>query len=286
MRFGLIANLNRPGAAAAITRLLDWAVAAKHEIVADAVLRGSIDPRAAFADRAVLPAQIDLLISMGGDGTLLSAARSVGKSGVPMLGINLGSLGFLTQVPSDQFLEPLEAITRGGCQTEDRLMLQAAVDGQLLTETALNDIVINNGEVSRVVKVSLTIDQQPVAGFSGDGVILATPTGSTAYSLAVGGPVVHPRVAAMIISPISPFSLTMRPMVIPADASISLQLDSAGRSALLTLDGQIGYPLQDRQTITVSRSAHTARFVVFPTSSYYRVLTSKLNWGLSPRGEG
>ena len=284
MRFGLIANLKRVGAKEAIRSSIAWAKTNKHELTLCDELAGEFPEYPRLCPRSQLATQVDMLVSMGGDGTLLASARSVGAVGTPLLGINLGSLGFLTQQTPQQLISALDAVVAGDYKIEERMLLKAEVQGdnQPSTPFALNDVVIDNGPVSRVLDINLKVNGEDVVTYVADGLILATPTGSTAYSLAVGGPIVTPGMDAIIAAPIAAFSLTTRPMIFSGDDVLEAIVGTEGRPAILTLDGQVNVELKDHQMVRISRADFRARFVVFAENSYYKLLRSKLSWGLPP----
>jgi len=284
MRFGLIANLHRVGAQSAISSFIEWIKKRDQQaVLCDDLKRMNQDtfPR---LPRNRLAGEVDVLVAMGGDGTLLATVRSVGAAGTPILGINLGSLGFLTQQTPDELVAALDAILNKEYRIEERILLQAAISGRppLAEACALNDIVLDNGPVSRVLNISLRVNGEDVVTYVADGLIIATPTGSTAYNLAVGGPIVSPRMDAMIASPISPFSLTTRPMIIPGEDRLELSVVSRDRTAMLTLDGQVQFKLSPSETVLISRAGFRCRLVVFPQNSYYKLLKNKLHWGVTP----
>jgi NAD+ kinase len=285
MRFGLIANLRRQGAPEAIHRFINWTSQNGNELILCDELAGAAPGFSKLMPRAELVANVDVIVAMGGDGTILSVARSVGSLGTPLLGINLGSLGFLTQQAPGRLTHALDSIVAGNYRIEERMMLKAKLEGRnpLPHPYALNDIVLDNGPVSRVLDIDLYINSEKVVTYISDGLIIATPTGSTAYNLAVGGPIVHPAMDAMIASPISPFSLTTRPMILPGDDILELSVSTHDRRAMLTLDGQVGVELHDSEKVVISRAEFRSRFVVFPENSYFQTLRSKLNWGVPPK---
>lgn len=284
MRFGLIANLQRTGAHNAISSFTRWIAECGQEAVLCDELEGAESDKLPRLPRKQLAGAVDVLVAMGGDGTLLATVRAVGDSTTPILGINLGSLGFLTQQTPDELPSALDAILRGEYRIEERMLLHTAVSGRppLPEAYALNDIVVDNGPVSRVLDISLKINGEDVVTYVADGLIISTPTGSTAYNLAVGGPIVSPRMDAMIASPISPFSLTTRPMIIPGDDRLELSVVSRDRTAMLTLDGQVQVKLSLSETVTITRAGFRSRLVVFPQNSYYKLLKGKLHWGVTP----
>lgn len=284
MKFGLVANLKRIGAVETVHSCIAWARHAKQDILLAEDLRDVVEGKNVFLPERELARQVDVIVSMGGDGTLLATARAVGHIGTPILGINLGSLGFLTQQTPQQLIPALEAIVAKKYQLDERMLLHAEVDGSetLPSSFALNDIVINNGPVSRLLDISLEVNGERVVTYKSDGLVIATPTGSTAYNLAVGGPIMHPSMDAIIVAPISPFSLNTRPMIFRPDDRLEFQILSEEREASLTLDGQVMITLQYPERVWLSRADFRARFVVFPESSYYHLLKTKLNWGVHP----
>jgi NAD+ kinase len=223
------------------------------------------------------------LLSFGGDGTLLSLARRVGRREKPIIGVNTGGLGFLTSISLDEVPSALTRLRAGEYALETRMMLHVAVRrrGRLVKHfTALNDMVINRGQLSRLMSITVATRTEPINTYFADGLIIASPTGSTAYSLSAGGPVVHPRTQVFIIAPICPHSLTERPMIVPSDESLVVTSDGKGARSILTIDGQVGYPLSPQDMVVVSRERFAARLVVFPGYSFYGILRSKLHWGV------
>jgi NAD+ kinase len=241
---------------------------------------------ATIADTA-LSKQIDLIISIGGDGTLLTAARRVAGEAVPILGVNLGRLGFLTDISPDQTIAAVNAILRGDYVAEDRLLLQASLNGEQAPRSmlALNDIVLQKGASGRMFDFHTVIGGTFVNTHSGDGLIVATPTGSTAYALSCGGPIVQPSVAALVMVPICPHSLSDRPLVIPASSEIEISLaDHDDGPAYVTCDGEEFGRMEANHTLSI-RAADETVTLLHPTDySYYELLRSKLNWGKASRG--
>ncbi|HEX8926613.1 MAG TPA: NAD(+)/NADH kinase [Terriglobales bacterium] len=224
--------------------------------------------------------QPDFALVLGGDGTLLSAARAVSKSGVPILAVNLGSLGFLTEVKLSDMYEALEAVDDGRCPVEDRAVLECSLyrGGQLVgSYCALNDIVMKSSQV-RLIHFSLHVNEELAVGYKADGIIIATPTGSTAYSLAAGGPVVMPQVDAIIITPVCPHSFTNRPMVVQDNASIIVEVQSGSDKGVLSIDGQVGEPVGHGDRIECRRAAHNVKLLRTKTT-FFDILRTKLNWG-------
>ena len=235
--------------------------------------------RRAPASRPGLP---DLYVVIGGDGTLLSVVRTMGSRPRPILGVNLGGLGFLTETGREELPEVLRQVLAGRYTLERRMRLQVDLvrsGRSLLRQTVLNDVVINKSALARIVDLALTIDRQFVTVCRADGLIVSTPTGSTAYSLSAGGPLIHPALEALLIAPICPHTLTMRPLVLPPGSRVEIALKTGDSEVYLTLDGQIGHPLRAGDTIRVHRSQAPALMVRSERKSYFDVLRHKLRWG-------
>jgi len=248
--------------------------------------RGATVVIAAADDRVQATTQVDVLIAFGGDGTLLAAASAVVQSGVdiPVLGVHLGHLGFLTEVRRPELLDALAAVLEGRTWTETRLLLDGRVerDGAVAaTRLALNDIVITRGRLSRMIALDVAIDGEHVCHVRADGLIVATATGSTAYNLSAGGPVMHPAVDAVLLTPIAPHTLTSRPIVLPASADIVLRptLDGPPADVVATFDGQHGEPLQPGDVVTIRRADRVLRLLRTTTRTHFEMLRDKLNWG-------
>lgn len=222
--------------------------------------------------------QADLIIVLGGDGTLLSIARQAVDAQVPVAGFNLGTLGFLTALKKEALEEGLGHILAGRAEVSRRKLLQ--VDFQGRTYAALNDVVVNKGTIARIVKLLLKIDGGTVAEVKGDGIIIATPTGSTAYSISAGGPIVSPEVNGIIITSICPHSLTFRPLVVPDSAAISVQLLTPHMDTFLTIDGQTAMALLFEETVAIRLFPKELMLFSVPGTSYFKLLYEKLNWGL------
>ncbi|MEW5797297.1 MAG: NAD(+)/NADH kinase [Candidatus Zixiibacteriota bacterium] len=284
MQFGLVANLKRPGAAEAIDSFIRWSHEHHEHLTLSEELRQSAADYPHFAPASELPDLVDVIVAMGGDGTILATARSVGSLGTPILGINLGSLGFLTQQTPGELVAALNDIVAGRFKIEERILLKAGIAGRppLAMPYALNDIVLDHGGTTRVLDINLRINDEDVVSYMADGLIIATPTGSTAYNLAVGGPIVCPNMDAMIASPIAAFSLTTRPMILCGRDQLEMSITTPGRKAQLTLDGQVNIDVREGEKVTVERADFNARFVVFPENSFYKLLRRKLHWGVSP----
>lgn len=229
-----------------------------------------------------IPSLADLIVVLGGDGTLISVARLVGERGVPILGINLGSLGFLTEIPVSGLYGALESCLFGDCRISQRMMLNVTLfrSGQEVgSYQALNDAVINKGAPAKIITLDASVDGSFLATFKADGLIIASPTGSTGYSLSANGPIVDPTIDCLLITPICSHSLTNRPIVVSADTAITIILNSQIENVMLTLDGQVGVPLEFGDEIRVSRARYRTRLILSEDTDYFTVLRTKLKWG-------
>jgi NAD+ kinase len=229
-----------------------------------------------------IPPIADMIVVLGGDGTLISVARKVGERQVPIMGVNLGSLGFLTEITLDGLYPALESYLRGDYKLSERMMLKVTLlrDGkEVCSHEALNDIVINKGAPAKIITLDAFVNCSFLATFKADGLILASPTGSTGYSLSATGPIIDPSVDCMLITPICPHTLTNRPLVVGAERTITVTLDSRMENVMLTIDGQVGVDLQYRDVITVRRAEHRTRLVMSADTDYFEVLRNKLLWG-------
>jgi NAD+ kinase len=226
--------------------------------------------------------QAELVVVLGGDGTLISVARMIGEKSLPIFGVNLGSLGFLTEITLDELYPALESCLKGDYSISERMMLSVIVerDGDLISENrVLNDVVINKGALARIIDLETTVDEDYLTTFKGDGVIVSTPTGSTGYSLSANGPILHPELDCFVISPICPHTLTNRPLVVGGDANIRVELKCINEDVCLTLDGQVGMKLECGDLIRISRSKLKARLIISNSRDYFEILRTKLKWG-------
>jgi NAD+ kinase len=266
---------------AVVPPLLAWFDERKIETLVDKETQECIGAGISGLPRESLGEKIDLLMVLGGDGTLLSAARALHSHNVPILAVNLGALGFLTSVTLDELYPVLEQLLAGKHRTSDRMMLEAAIcrsgtDGE--PHNALNDAVVNKSAMARMLDFDVYIDKNHVGRYRADGLIVATPTGSTAYSLAAGGPIVHPDLDALVITPICPHMLTNRPLVISGSARVEVDFSAAEEPVYLTLDGQIGIQLGPNDRLGVTKSASKVKLVRPMDKSYFEILRSKLRW--------
>jgi NAD+ kinase len=232
--------------------------------------------------RAATARAADLYIVIGGDGTLLSVARSIASRPRPILGVNLGGLGFLTETGLEEIDAVLEDVLHGRYVLERRMSLEVALvrrGARIARRSALNDVVITKSALARIIDLGLSIDRQHVTTYKADGLIVSTPTGSTAYSLSAGGPIIHPEMAALLIAPICPHTLSMRPLVVPESSRVEVTLHTGESEVYLTLDGQVGHPLRAGDRVRVRRSPSPVLMLRSGRKSYYEVLRHKLHWG-------
>ena len=230
---------------------------------------------------AVAPPDLFCVFVLGGDGTFLSAVRWIGNNSTPVLGVKFGEVGFLADTTESRLTKAAEAVLDGAFKTVSRMRLQVTVlrgDTEFTRKTILNDVVINRGALARLAHVQTHIDDQFLTEYRADGLIIATPTGSTAYSLAAGGPIVHPAVDSILLAPICPFTLTNRPLIVPADVCIKLKLARGASDIFLTFDGQAGLEIDERDTIVVRKDKHPVHMIILPGHTYYDVLKTKLRW--------
>lgn len=283
-RIGLVGHEGYEGLDAALGTVRRFAERHDVQISAEETLLGMI-PEA----EPLQPSKVDVLMTFGGDGTLLRGARLVAPYHTPVLGVNLGYLGFLTSVAPDELGDGLERLRDGSYWLDDRITLEARVehDGEDSEPyTALNDAVLHKGGFARVVRLSVFVDsdEQEVGTYSADGIIVATPTGSTAYSLSAGGPIVVPSVDCILATPISPHTLAVRPLVVPASTSITIEVRSPSSEMILTIDGQEGAALRPGDRLSVRRGEALVRLIRLPGQSFFDTLRRKLHWG--GQGEG
>ncbi|MCK4495200.1 MAG: NAD(+)/NADH kinase [Candidatus Aminicenantes bacterium] len=228
--------------------------------------------------RENIPEKVDFVIVLGGDGTLLSIAHLAAQKNVPVLGVNLGSLGFLTEVPLEEMFLALDSYLGGNDRiVSNRRMLEAVAKGKVYY--CLNDVVINKGALARMIQCAIWIDEKAIATVRADGIIISTPTGSTAYSLSAGGPIIQPYIPALIIAPICPHTLSFRPMVISLKSRVKIQLLTAGEEVFLTLDGQRGDLLKKKEVVEIKSSNLELSLISSPKRNYFDLLKEKLGWG-------
>jgi len=229
-----------------------------------------------------IPADAEVAIVLGGDGTFLSVARALQNRSTPIIGVNLGGLGFLTEISREMCFLDLEEILAGRYDIEDRMRLQVSIQrGQreIFQQTVLNDVVINKGALARIVDLKATIDGRYLTNYRSDGLIVATPTGSTAYNLSAGGPIVYPTARAIVVTPICPFTLTNRPIILPADVQVQVELGDRAQEVSLTCDGQVGCELAPADRVQIASSPTPLRLIRPQSTDYFEILRTKLKWG-------
>lgn len=225
--------------------------------------------------------EAQLIVSLGGDGTLFRSAREFSTAGIPILGINVGGLGFLTEIPIDEFKKGLEKILANNYTIEQRLMLQASIinkEQKVRRFVAFNDVVISKSSLPRIVSLRTFVSGEFVTTYSADGLIISTPTGSTAYSLSAGGPVVHPNLKVIILSPICAHTLAVRPLIVSQEEKIKIIPEPPVKEVLLTIDGQEGYPINEEDEIEIEKSQYSAKLVRLTDKSFFKILQTKLGW--------
>ena len=282
---GIFSKPDVPAAAGLVPKLIDWLRGRGLRVRCDAET-ASYAGKCDGLPRPDVPEGCDLVIVLGGDGTLLSAARAISGREIPLFPVNLGGLGFLTAITIDEVFPELERAFRGEHRVGLRKMLEVELvrQGQMVAHyEALNDAVINKASLARMIDLDAYVDEMFVCAYKVDGLIVATPTGSTAYSLSAGGPIIFPSVAAFCITPICPHMLTNRPLVIRDEGVIAIRLHSEDVEVHITLDGQRGLPMTPEDTVTVTRSPRTLRLVKAAGRDYYEVLRTKLKWGEASR---
>ena len=287
MRFGIIANRQRPGADDVIKRVVRWTVNTGNDYRICEDLRALELDNSKLVLRSHMAQECDIIISMGGDGTLLATSREIAGADTPILGINLGSLGFLTQVSADEVESRLQEIIDGKHRIESRMLLDAALAGDQGNTHyhALNDIVVDRGSLARLIQLDLFVNDEFISTFRADGLIICTPTGSTAYNSAVGGPLLNPNMEAIVASPIAPQSLAARPLLFHGDDVIRIRLISSHNTCLMTVDGQTSVGLANQSQIIIRKSNHRTRLITFPNNSFYQILRTKLHWAVLPTTE-
>ena len=285
-KVAIVAKPHMEEAIAVVRALTRWLKRRHVEPRVEAQVAQRLDGTLPSFHLAKPPRDVQLFIVLGGDGTLLSVARAMGARQSPILGVNLGSLGFLTDVALPQLYPALESILAGDYVIQSRIMLDAVLrrDGQVLTrQTVLNDAVITKGAIARIIEVEVRINDQPVAMVRADGIIVSTPTGSTAYSLAAGGPILYPGLGSMLITPICPHTLTQRPVVISDRSTVDLTLRGESDEVYATFDGQASEVMETGDTVSVRKSRSVVKLVNFPGHEYFRLLRHKLRWAERPR---
>jgi NAD+ kinase len=278
---GIVCKPIKEMVSSVVPTLIEWLATRSVQVYLDPHTADTLKLPGRGLRREEMGGKIDWLIVLGGDGTLLAAARAMGANQVPILAVNLGGLGFLTSVTLDELYPVLEKVLAGTANLSGRMMLQAEIlhDGKSSDkQIALNDAVANKAALARMLDFDVHVDGHHVGRYRADGLIVATPTGSTAYSLAAGGPIIHPDLDAFVITPICPHMLTNRPLVVPDTAKVELDFAPSHEPVYLTMDGQIGFQLDAKDRVVITKSQHKVQVVKPPTMTYYEILRSKLRW--------
>lgn len=286
-RIGIVAKRNKPEAVAIAGHLVEWLCARKIKVYLEGEIGKLLSPIPSRGDwksieREEIPTDVEMIIVLGGDGTLLSVARQVWNKRIPILGVNLGGLGFLTEITLDELYPVLERVVQNDFAVNEREVLNAGVirRGERIAEfIVLNDAVINKGALARIIDLETTINGEYLSTFKSDGLIISTPTGSTAYNLSAGGPIVYPSLHTIIITPICPHTLTIRPIIIPDDVKIRALLKSRDEEVTLTLDGQQGFTLEFEDVVEVEKAEGCILLIKSPYRQYFELLREKLKWG-------
>lgn len=276
MRIGLFINPRKPLTRRFVPGFVRWLIARRHEPFVAAPGVQGLDLVAKSLRAPVLVRTVDLVIALGGDGTMLRAARTVGRRQVPIMGVNLGGLGFLTEFSTGEARAGVTAFSLGRHAEERRMVLCCRCGPR--TGYVLNDCALNMGPSGRVLEVVASTARSFVNRFVGDGVVVATPTGSTAYSLAAGGPVVVPTMEAILLTPLCPHALAARPLILPPDTRLELRLGGSSESAVLSLDGQVRWQIRAAMPVFVTRADYSVRLVTPKGKTYYRILRDKMKW--------
>jgi NAD+ kinase len=278
---GILTKPKFPEVKATVQAVVNWLRDRKIDVILDSTSATLLDERGGV-QKTQLAQKADVLLILGGDGTMLNAARLAGERGIPILGVNMGGLGFLTEVRLEHLYPSLERVFANEYVLDERLMIDTHIHrhGETVAQgVVLNDVVVSKGTLARMIELKIAIQGHVVTNLRGDGLIVSTPTGSTAYSLSAGGPIINPAVRSLILTPICPHTLTHRPLIVPDDVEIDVMLTSKDEGAMATLDGQVGVALTQGDTVVLKVSEHHTRLIRFPESSYYEVLREKLKWG-------
>jgi len=277
----IISKPDKPELAQILPPLLEWLRKHNYRIVMDSESAAYVSGQAVIERQEMASHRLDFVVVLGGDGTLLSTSRAVAKAGVPVLGVNLGSLGFLTEVPLAELYDALQDVDQKRAAVESRSLVQCQLlrEGKaIMSYAALNDVIVNKSAMARLNAYDLFIDKIFVTSYKADGLIVSTPTGSTAYSMAAGGPILTPSVDAFVITPVSPHSLTHRPLVVRDSVEIEIVVKTGEEQAYLSVDGQVGMPVQDEDRIVCRKADHKVQLLRI-RRTFFEVLRTKLKWG-------
>ena len=279
---GITSKPKKPEVREIVPQLVHWLHERSIHVLIDKETGSALDGSEKCVTRNEMPSRADLIIVLGGDGTLLATARVLNRKPVPLLAVNLGGLGFLTVITRDELFPTLERVVAGDFRTERRVQIEAEVirAGEVISSfLALNDVVLNKGAIARVLDFDVHVDGQFISTYKADGLIVSTPTGSTAYSLAAGGPVIAPSVEAFIVTPICAHTLTNRPIVLPDSAQIEVEVKSQRESVYLTVDGQVGIAVRSEDAVHMRRASSVVELIQSPQKNYFEILRQKLKWG-------
>ena len=280
-KIGVCCKPKAPSASDILGKLIPWLRKKNYLIFLDTSTAAIIGETSTHDKRSVSE-QADLLVALGGDGTLLGVARAAHPYNVPILAVNLGSLGFLAAISIEELYPTLENILAGKFEIENRMLLNACVwrnGDKVENHNVLNDIVINKSVVARVINLQVFVNDQYMTSYRADGLIIATPTGSTAYSLSAGGPIIHPSMHTLVLSPICPLMLTNRSILIPDQSVIQVKLSGKYDNVRITLDGQEGYDMKAEDILEIKKTKTTLQLIRGPNKNYYQILRDKLHWG-------
>lgn len=279
---GIISKPRKEDVCSIVPKLTDWLKQRQLEVLYDEETANCLGSPAQAVSRAELGRRADLAVVLGGDGTLLAAARALGDHDIPVLAINLGGLGFLTSFPREELYNALTLVLAGDYRISERVLLDATLEraGSVIARhRALNDVVVNKAAMARILSLDLYFDSSYACSYKADGIIFSTPTGSTAYSLSAGGPIVHSQVGAFVVTPICPHALSNRPLVVPDQTKIELVVASGQEDAFLTIDGQVGVQLRDADRVVITKARNKLKLIRPSDKVYFEILRAKLKWG-------
>ena len=280
-RIGIFAKRHNEDAVSLAGEVVAWLVDREIEVFVDEALSEAMPDMHGYPGQAI-PPLVDMVVVLGGDGTLLSVARLVGDLRTPILGVNLGSLGFMTEITRPELFPMLEQVLVGDFTVSERMRLLAVIrrkGEEVARYRVLNDVVINKGALARIIDMEAWVDDDYLTTFKADGLIVSTPTGSTGYNLAAGGPIIYPGNHCHVIAPICPHTLTNRPIVVSDEATIRIAIKSLDQDVVFTADGQEGMPLQCGDVVELRKSNHSTLLIKSPSKDYFQVLRTKLHWG-------
>ena len=281
-RIGIISKPKKAEIREIIPPLMAWLRERQIEVFLDKETGAILESHERSVPRNEMAAQVEMIIVLGGDGTLLATARALNRKKVPILAVNLGGLGFLTVISRDDLYATLEQVLAGNAHVERRVQIEGELiraDEIISSFLALNDVVLNKGAIARIIDFDVLVDGRFMSTYKADGLIVSTPTGSTAYSLAAGGPIIAPSVSAILVTPICAHTLTNRPLVLPDNVQIEITVKSQREAAYLTVDGQVGLATHSDDSVRLRKSSSCVEIIQPVTKSYFEILRQKLKWG-------